>query len=109
MEVDATPWYEIIFVAQSIAFFCMCVVLAGVDTMGPTFIMTACGYLRSLIGRLDQLNFTKAYHCQRDLEKEIIACVSYHQQLLQLVLTNILQEFCEISINLSKIKFKGEK
>ena len=89
MDVEVTPWYEILFATQSISINSLCLSIVGVDTSGPFFIMAACGYLKSLARRLEQLNIKEAYQSQRNLEQEITSCIIYHQQLLALVSTNI--------------------
>ena len=83
MEINITPWYEIVLIIQLITMITICLDTIGIDTTGPFFIMAACGYLRSLNGRLEQLHNAKNH--QKDFEKEITSCVIYHQQLLELV------------------------
>ena len=80
-----TPWYEVLVVIQSIIMFSISLNTVGLDTTGPSFIMAACGYLRLLAERIEQLNNNKTHGNQRDLENKIVSCVIYHQQLLQSV------------------------
>ena len=92
MDVEMTPWYEIVFLMQSISMGNIGVSAVGLSTVGPCFIMAGCGYLRSLGGRFEQLNNEKADQSRSSLEKEVISCVMYHQQLLELVWETVFNE-----------------
>ena len=85
MDVEETPWYEILFAIQLLSMLSLCISLVGLNTSGPYFIMVACGYLKTLGRRLEELNNVEAYQSQWNLEQEITSCIIYHQQLLELV------------------------
>ena len=90
MDVEKTPWYEILYVMQSVTMISISMYSVGMDTTGPSLIMAACGYLRSLTCRLEQLGNVKSHQGPMDLSKQITSCVIYHQKVLELVYDTII-------------------
>lgn len=97
IDVQETPWYEVLYVLQitfmtNVGFTCV-----GVDTIGPLFILITCGYFDTIRSRIENLRLiepslsvteetrtTDRAESSRNVDtKKLRTCVIHHQLLLK--------------------------
>ncbi|KOX79731.1 hypothetical protein WN51_11341 [Melipona quadrifasciata] len=97
IDVQKTPWYEVLYVLQitfmtNVGFTCV-----AVDTIGPLFILITCGYFDTIRSRIENLHLlepllpitaeartTDRVESSRDVDtRKLRTCVIHHQLLLK--------------------------
>ena len=92
IDVQETPWYELLYVLQitfmtNVGFTCV-----GADTIGPLFILITCGYFDTIRSRIENLLEpsssiaveTDRAESSRNVDtKKLRTCVIHHQLLLK--------------------------
>lgn len=56
LDVQKTPWYEIVYAVQLIGMFNVGFTCVGVDTVGALFILIICGYFDTIQSRIENLH-----------------------------------------------------
>lgn len=56
LDVQKTPWYEIVYALQLISMFNVGFTCVGVDTVGALFILITCGYFDTIQSRIENLH-----------------------------------------------------
>ncbi|OXU23915.1 hypothetical protein TSAR_015812, partial [Trichomalopsis sarcophagae] len=85
VEVQSTPWYELVLILEGIAMFSLALVSSLVDiTAGPYLILMGCGHLRTLGHRLRNIDSRldgRSAASSRQYLAELTSCIRYHQMI----------------------------
>ncbi|XP_017889358.1 odorant receptor 49b-like isoform X2 [Ceratina calcarata] len=116
LDVEETPWYEIMCAVQVLTIFNVGMVCVGVDMFGPLVILVACGYLdtvRSRIENLHEIEGSSSRESGSRVKKDLRACLIRHGTLLDLCedierITNVMffTQLFGSTYNISLVGFK---
>ena len=101
VDVQKTPWYEVVYVLQITFMMNVGLTCVGSDTIGPLFILITCGYFDTMRSRIENLHLlesslpitaetgttteaTTGAESSRNVDaKKLRTCVIHHQLLLK--------------------------